>query len=69
MKNAYFLSAALFSAAFLIGSFISFAWPIPPEVWQALSNPTADSLGFISWILGVVGFVAFVMAWWQERSK
>ena len=68
MKNAYFLSAALFSAAFIIGSFISFAWPIPIEVWQSISNPTADTLGFVAWILGLIGLVAFVIGWWQERA-
>jgi hypothetical protein len=37
-------------------------------VWASVSNPTADALGFVSWILGIIGVAAFVIGWWQERK-
>ncbi|OGC87209.1 hypothetical protein A3D70_01745 [Candidatus Adlerbacteria bacterium RIFCSPHIGHO2_02_FULL_54_18] len=69
MKNAYFFSAIVFSAAFVIGTIISYTWPISPDVWQSISNPTADMLGYVVWILSVIGFVAFIIGWWNERVK
>ena len=68
MKNLFFLSSASFAAAFIIQGIITYTWPIPLEVWQSVSNPTADTLGFVTWILGLVGLVAFVIGWWQERK-
>ena len=68
MKNAYFFYAAALSASFILGSITMFVWPIPPDVWASFSNPTADMLGYAAWILSIVGFVAFIIGWWNERN-
>ncbi|HEY4522587.1 MAG TPA: hypothetical protein VJH91_03080 [Candidatus Paceibacterota bacterium] len=64
----FFISSLAFVVSFVLYTVLNYLWPIPADIYAAASDPTADTLGMVSWVLSIAGVVTFVLGF-LTRSK
>lgn len=67
-KDLFFFASLFLVISFILGTCITFYWPIPQEVWDVYSPPTANFLSFVALLFAVIGTVAFILGWVKDQK-